>query len=420
MKFVFHLFFLLYFGGFGLTLFRSGLNGIIAPMLTLGGLFAIGLILYSPRCMHLVRRCWPLLILCALALSSSLWSVDPRETLNRALQLTFGILLAVCLVGTLGCREALRFIIQSMSLICVLSFVWALAFPTLGVHQANEVAQTVHAGLWRGVYSHKISLGTHAAVTFSLLIFYGVRTFSNVLFYFVSLAAAAVCMAMSGSATGALAAIVMMTVLFASYHVLRHGAAVRRTILRIVALSMSLICAALFSGLLDRFVVLLGRSDLTGRADYWPHVLDYIHAEGRLLGYGYGQFSHVGEAIKEDAGMLLTEAHNGFLEMVVSFGYPGALIVVLVHFHLLFWMARRLTFAPPYAARIAVFPVSLVATLLVSSYAESIILEHRGMWTLLLALAVGLHVSLIAAQREEAGPNHVEVGSGRLDPAHSR
>jgi O-antigen ligase len=176
----------------------------------------------------------------------------------------------------------------------------------------------------------------------------------------------------------------------------------------------------MFSGTLDRFVVLLGRSDLTGRAEYWPFVLDYIHAEGRLLGYGYGQFSHVGEAIKEEAGMLLGEAHNGFLEMLVDFGYPGALIVALVHFHLLWRMARQLTFAPAYAVRIAVFPISLIATLLVSSYAESIILEYRGMWTLLLAVAVSMHVSLIAAQREEAGIGQVAMGSAGLDQAHSQ
>jgi O-antigen ligase len=420
MKLAFHLFFLLYFGGFGLTLFRAGLNSVISPMMTLGGLFAIGLILYLPRCMDLLLRCWPLLVLCGLALISALWSVDPGATLNRAMQLTFGVLLAVALVGTFGCREALRLIIASMSLICVLSLVWALAFPTLGIHQANEVAQTVHAGLWRGVFSHKISLGTHAAVTLSLLVFYGRRSFSNLLFYYVSLAASSICLVMSGSATGVLSASVMATVLFVSYHVSRQGTAVRRPILRIVALSMSLICAAMFSGTLDRFVVLLGRSDLTGRAEYWPFVLDYIHAEGRLLGYGYGQFSHVGEAIKEEAGMLLGEAHNGFLEMLVDFGYPGALIVALVHFHLLWRMARQLTFAPAYAVRIAVFPISLIATLLVSSYAESIILEYRGMWTLLLAVAVSMHVSLIAAQREEAGIGQVAMGSAGLDQAHSQ
>jgi O-antigen ligase len=404
LRSAFHFFLLFYFGAFGLTMWRKGMNGVVSPLLMLGGLFAIGLILSSPRCMALLSRCWPLLVLCGLALVSTAWSVNPSGTLNRAIQYTFGTLLGVAMMGTLGSREGLRLIIRSLSLLCVLSLIWAVLLPDLGVHQPYEQAQTVHAGLWRGVFSHKISLGTLGGVTFGLLLFYGWRAFSNWIFYPVSLVVSAICLVMSGSATGVMSAIVMATLLFVSYRVVRQGARVRRPLVRIITLSLSLIVASTFSGALDNLVVLLGRSsDLTGRAEYWPHVLDFIHADNRLLGYGYSQFSYVGVAIQDNAGMYLGEAHNGFLEMVVDFGYPGALIVVLVFFHLLWRMGRELTLAPVYAARMAVFPFSLTATLLVSSYAESIILEYRGMWTMLLTVAVCLHVSLIAAQRETAG-----------------
>jgi O-antigen ligase len=172
---------------------------------------------------------------------------------------------------------------------------------------------------------------------------------------------------------------------------------------------------------LDQLVVLLGRSsDLTGRTEYWPFIVEYMNSDGGVLGFGYGQYAHVGMAIKRAAGMYLEEAHNGFLEMVVAFGYPGALFITGIHLHLLWQAGRLLIGLPARAVMIGVLPFSYIATIMVSSYAESVILERRGIWTILLTMSVCIIVKLKAAQKKAVRPGRIVRDAVRLSPVAGR
>lgn len=422
LRFGFHVFLLFFFDGFGLTMARYDALFLITLILMLGGLFAIALILSSPTAMSLCSRAWPLLALCGLAFASAAWSVEPRVTLNKSLQLTFTVLMGIALVGRLGSREALRHIIRNLSLICVLSVIWALAFPDLGLHQATDKTQFQHAGLWRGIFTHKIMMGCVAGMTFGLVVFYGPRAFSNVVSYSIALISAAACIVGSGSATGFVSVAVMTTMLFVSYRMVLQREQLRRPLLRIALVAIGLITFLMFSGVLDELATLLDRSsDLTGRADYWPFVLDFVNSSSPLLGYGYGAgFDYVGEMIAYDSGLLLKEAHNGAIEMVVAFGYPGAALVIWVHIWLLKRTARQLMRVPRYAVMIGVFPFSFVAALLMSSYAESIILEYRGFWTLIFSVAMCISIKIEAILRSSAssldGPAGEQPSADAVQP----
>jgi hypothetical protein len=72
---------------------------------------------------------------------------------------------------------------------------------------------------------------------------------------------------------------------------------------------------------------------------------------------------------------------------------------------------------------IGVLPFSFIATQLVSSYVESIILEKRCVWTILLTLSVCIIVKLKAEQKKTARrgrivrrPARIVPVDGRLDP----
>jgi O-antigen ligase len=74
--------------------------------------------------------------------------------------------------------------------------------------------------------------------------------------------------------------------------------------------------------------LLLGRAEesdtLSGRAFIWPAVAYFI-ARRPLLGYGFETFwsvTHV-EAISEEVGWGLREAHNGYLDVLLSLGITG-------------------------------------------------------------------------------------------------
>lgn len=414
LRFAFCIFIAFYLDAFSIALAKLEASNIISTTLLAGGVFAVGVILTTPKALELAKSCWPLLVLCGLAIVSALWSAHISGTVNQGVQLTFFVLLGIALAGKLGSVEALRLVIRCLSLMCVLSAVLGLLIPEWGQHQATDKEQFVHAGLWRGVFSHKIQLGTLAGVTLTLLIFYGRRAFDYPISFAIAVVASMLCIVKAGSATGLASALFMMGMLFFTHKISLRGNGVRRPILRTVVFALILVIVIMFSGALDELVILLGRSsDMTGRAGYWPFIIDYVNAQGPVLGFGYRQFWVVGNAIRVSAGMYMGEAHNGFLEMIVDFGYSGATLVIGIHVWLLCRSAQLLKMVPASVARLATFPFAFIATLLFSSYAESILLNNRGMWTLLLTIAVCIYVQVRDAMLVRADPPNASQGDGR-------
>lgn len=391
MRAGFHCFLIFNFGAFGLTASYLELRAVQKLIFLLGGVFAIGLIAFSPKTMDLLGRCWPLQVFSVLALVSAAWSIDVMLALKCVFTLITTLLLGVALVGRLGGNEALRLIIRSMSLACLLSVIWGLAIPEWGTHQATAKFQAVHAGLWRGIFTHKVTLGIVAGLTFGLLLFYGWRAFSNPLSYVIALLCAGACLIGSGSATGIATGLLMTSLLFVSHRMALQPARTRRPLVRLASVSTLLIIAVVYTGILDKLVLLLGRSsDITGRTDYWPYVIGYVNSGNSLLGYGYGQYAYIGRAIEFSYGGYLPEAHNGLIEMLVAFGYVGALLVAVIHLHLVWSSARQFVRGPVAASKPSVFPFCFFVTMLFVSYAESVILDMRGVWTVLLPIAVCL------------------------------
>jgi exopolysaccharide production protein ExoQ len=83
-----------------------------------------------------------------------------------------------------------------------------------------------------------------------------------------------------------------------------------------------------------RDALLLGRAEesdtLSGRAFIWPAVLYYI-GKRPWLGYGYESFWNPGQidVISHDLGWGLREAHNGYLDVLLSLGIVGLAIAVM-------------------------------------------------------------------------------------------
>lgn len=422
MRAGFHVFLIFNYGAFGVTASVLGMRPVLQLIYVLGGLFAAGLIASSPKARDLLGRCWQLQVVCLLALVSAAWSVDLLLSLKASFTLIATLLLGIALVGRLGSKESLRLFIRSMSLACLLSVVWGLAIPDWGTHQATDKYQAVHAGLWRGIFTHKVNLGIFAGLTTGLLLFYGWRVFSNPLSYMIALVSAGGCILGSGSASGLATFSLLTSLLFVSQWMAIKRATTRRPWLRLASISTLLIIAIIYSGFLDAFAIFLGKSsDMTGRTDYWPYVINYVNDTSPLLGFGYGQYTYVGEAIEFSSGVYLPEAHNGLIDMFVAFGYVGALLVAVIFVHLVWRSAYLLMRSPVIAAKLGVFPFSFFVTMLFVSYAESVVLDSRGVWTVLLSIAVCLNIRLLDLQRggvqgeASSGPAHIDAGLGDSD-----
>jgi O-antigen ligase len=365
---------------------------LIVNLLQLGaGALAIATIFSSATAKATLRRSAPLLGICALAIASALWSPDPYMTVRKAMALTTMALMAMAIVDRVGVHQAIRCLIASMTIACVLSIVAVIVSPSTAVHQATDSFQSVHAGLWRGVLAHKVSLGIFSGLLIALAITADTRH-APLPLRLVAGVSGLTCLIGSGSASG-----LVTTAVYVGIHLCAKWIAGRKPERR-GALSFAfagllvLLGYFFFSGDLDRWAVLVGRQpDLTGRATYWPHVIEFVRSYAPTVGFGYGAgYRFIGPLLESIAGTRLTEAHNGLLEMLVAFGYLGTTVVSCLVV-LLLWRALKLVrTAPRDLASVSVFPLTAMATNILTSYAESIILMPAGVWTIVFMFSIAI------------------------------
>ena len=201
----------------------------ILRVATIGSeILAIAVILSSRRITRFVLSCWPIFVLIATAFVSAVWSRNPAATIHGANTYMTSALLGLAIVGTMPQFQCVRFCIRIMVLGCILSIAWVLFFPTAGIHSATDLIQSVHAGLWRGVFSHKQGLGVFAGITTGVLLFYRTKIFKQPL-YVASLVSSLACLFGTQSATGFVLAVATPAVLYLGYFVARSPMAARRS-----------------------------------------------------------------------------------------------------------------------------------------------------------------------------------------------
>ena len=140
------------------------------------------------------------------------------------------------------------------------------------------------------------------------------------------------CLLLSQSSTSLLAAAAGL-VLSGFYALLHRKQGLARALLVLVVLQL----AAVFLLFLGEFLVSLLESlgkdaTLTGRVPLW-HLVDANIAQRRWLGYGYGAFWSASNpakfAIEETLQWTPPHAHNGYRDVLLNFGIPGLMLLVL-------------------------------------------------------------------------------------------
>lgn len=98
-----------------------------------------------------LRRNGAILVLIVLALASCYWSVDPSSTLGRTSGLALCTAYGIYLPLRFGTEGLFRLLALSFVAMAVLSLLFVAAFPYLAI---------MDNGLWRGIFTHKNSLGS--------------------------------------------------------------------------------------------------------------------------------------------------------------------------------------------------------------------------------------------------------------------
>jgi hypothetical protein len=138
------------------------------------------------------------------------------------------------------------------------------------------------------------------------------------------------------------------------------------------------------SGILDYVIVqVLGKStDLTGRADFWPIILQNFHSSGSsFLGGGFGA--------NIAADMSEWSVDNGYLDKFLEFGYLSSPIVFVAYAAILLGSIRLVLNTPTELARANIFPFAIWSVILIVNISESNFMT-KCLSTVLTSMAVGL------------------------------
>jgi O-antigen ligase len=299
-----------------------------------------GLLLVSPlRMSRVVLPAVMGLILVGWALASYRWSIAPDLTLRRSVALLFTTVFGLHLASRYAWRDLIGLFAGVFLVLAVGSYVASLLFPGFGVHA------TIHPGAWKGLWYEKnelggqMVLGTLACASAAI-----VRPEQRRLWIFGAILAAGLVIA-STSTTALLGLLIVCGGLMGLALLRRGGAVAVFTLWTALAGAAAFLAVVLLAP--DVFFALVGKdATLTGRVPIWIVVLDHVIPNRPLLGYGFNTYFIPTNPdylrLVDIVGWPAPHAHNGYLNLAVELGLPGAALGVLILLRLLVGAVRSL------------------------------------------------------------------------------
>lgn len=351
--------------------------GGIASQAAVDALIVI-LLLRAPRLLLDQILCVPwAALLAALAVASTLWSIDPLLTVRRAVPFALTGLFGLWFGARFSAERQMRILRLTMACLALATIAFVILAPSLALDHAAG-----HGTDWQGVFTQKNACGRIMVLATAVLLFGPRLTLRRSallgLFLFFLI--------MSGSrAAWAIEAALLLVWLTCT--VARRSGPRIRLLIAITAPLFLAAAAVLGLRFFTQIMHLLDREPtLSGRTAIWTEVLHAI-AQRPLFGYGFAAFWHGmrGPSLQIDAAVhfVVEHAHNGFLEIALELGLAG-LALFLISWILAWcrlwplWRAGRLS-------RVA-FPLALLVLILLYDLEENTLLLYNGLfWPLYVA-----------------------------------
>lgn len=355
-----------------------------------------------------------LLLYCA---ASTLWSVEPGESIEKSAGIAGASMLALYLALRFPFATLLRVLTIVLSTIVVVSYLTALLVPDIGVMQG------LHEGLWSGVFRHKNRLGFYATLAGVVFLAGYLRSRPHRSWYMLGYILSATLLFFSCSKSSHLAWILLFVAigLYLGATGLRRPALicllsvtlcsislgaqfqykvfpplVLNQILHHVALDANVDSAeACESRFCDWITAAPPSAKLhtgAGRIRLWSLLGERV-GDRPLLGYGIGGFwlgsNGPSAQVWERVGWKTPHAHNGFIDLILHLGLVGAALFLLFIFAAIKWtlqacLERKLDIQSlTYAA--------ILACILLANIGESFLLVANSLpWILLLLATIRL------------------------------
>lgn len=315
------------------------------------------------------RYLWPLVGFSIWMLLSILWSVAPDVTLRESIELAGTTLVGVYLVVLFPLEKLLNTLSYVIAAIAAASAVLIVIAPARG-------RMFYGGGPWSGIYEDKNLLGAAMALGIVSLVALAIHSRGwSLVRVSLTIAMCAVILFGAKSATSlvdcAATVVLMVTVLL-----LRSSKTTLLTGIAIVAVAMvSLVFIAITGFQLGNLFDIIGRSsDLTGRTTFWPALWSAI-SDRPIAGFGYGAFfksdlstNYLADFLAGSGGWTPYHAHNSFLQVLLNGGYVALSLCITA---LILGIRRGFVFAWRSSNRIAVWPIGVIAYLIIGSYSET-------------------------------------------------
>ncbi|MCQ5363554.1 O-antigen ligase [Anoxybacillus gonensis] len=256
---------------------------------------------------------------------SIVWSVDILFSLQKVLGFIGVTLLGLAFSCRLSYKDLLKIIFFSYLIITTLSILFIVYLPDLGVH--NDF---YYLGDYRGVYTHKNTLGINMVFSTFITIHYLISINNKKLRLLALLnILLSIYLLLNSNSKTALVMVISIVLILILILLIRNFKdkyiVVSFTMFILIAITMFLVFA--FKNY-DNIIGILNRDpSMTGRTEIWKYGIEKL-SERPLLGYGYYGFWQIPKYALSNH----YNGHNGFLDIAIYSGIIGLTLFLLVLF----------------------------------------------------------------------------------------
>jgi O-antigen ligase len=205
---------------------------------------------------------------------------------------------------------------------------WGIQFlPSQSIHQANEVAEPMLAGAWRGHFIHK-NVASAAMVVSTFFGLYIMKAYSRLVGTAILVAALFFLLHTGGkTSTASLPAILMLVWIMEKWKWSR----IPLVCGGLVAFNIVSVGSVFVPGIAGMLEAVGIDPTFTNRADIW-HVAMSGVMERPITGFGFQSFWQSDEVVHsggETWAVFATSSHNAYVEMLLAAGLPGLILTIV-------------------------------------------------------------------------------------------
>ncbi|MBB6192261.1 O-antigen ligase [Sphingobium wenxiniae] len=341
---------------------------------------------------------WPVVIMLAWFCVTCTWGVDPFVSFKRVMQQIIVIYITFCTLSMIGPERLMQSLRSALILSLIICWMSLPIIPA-AVHPPSENDRAL-VGAWRGFFFHKNIAGAVMALCFMVTVNAWIDT-KKWIYALWSLMAFVFVVGTKSKTSLALSFAILMVC--AIYRALSDSTQKRAVLLLMLALGMVgvLWLYVAYQPVVER--IFADPTSFTGRVSIWHVPLAYLE-DHPFLGAGFGGFWQVGDLspsrdyINQVFQLRTAHSHNGYLEIWVTTG-PLGLVMLLLSFVALpaWWFLTGTTrenqklMVPAFAIWVFV----LYQNLLETSFFD----KDRQVWVIFLAAIATAHATYKARPR---------------------